>query len=79
MVEGKPKFIMAIVLEKRIRKLETVMRIGRCTSPEHQSVMWVGPEHPGEDQAKIDSMRLCLKCRDRRIIIFVTNVPDDED
>jgi hypothetical protein len=67
---------MAIILERRLRKLERVLG---CSNPEHTSVMWVGPEHPAEDHAKIESMRQCLKCRDRRIIIFQTNVPEDED
>jgi hypothetical protein len=70
---------VAIVLEKRVRKLETAVGIGRCTNPEHKSVMWVGPEHSAEDQAKIESMRQCLKCRDRRVVVFKTNVPEDED
>ena len=51
---------MAIVLEKRVRKLETV-GVGRCTNPEHNSVMWVGPEHPAEYQARFYSIKNCLK------------------
>jgi hypothetical protein len=71
---------VAIVLEKRVRKLEAAVGVGRwCTNSEHKSVMWVGPEHPAEDQAKIESMRQCLKCRNKRIITFETNVPEDED
>jgi hypothetical protein len=70
---------VAIILEKRIRKLETAVDIGRCTDPEHKSVMWVGPEHTAEDQAKIQSMQRCPKCRDRRFVVFKTNVPEDED
>jgi hypothetical protein len=70
---------VAIVLEKRIRKLETAVGIGRCSNPEHKSVMWVGPEHPAEDRAKIESMQRCSKCRDRWVVVFKTNVPEDED
>jgi hypothetical protein len=70
---------MAIALEKRVRKLETVVGIGRCTDPDYTSVLWVGPEHPAEDRAKIESMRQCLRCRDRRMLIFETNVPLDVD
>ena len=71
---------MAILLEKRVRKLETAVGIGRrCSNPAHKFMMWVGPEQPAEDEAKIGSMRQCVKCRDKRIIIFETNVPEDED
>ena len=70
---------MAIVLEKRGKKLETAVGIRRCINPEHKSVMWVGPEHTADDQAKVESMCQCLKCRDRRFVVFKTNVPEDGD
>jgi len=70
---------MAIALEKRIRRLEAAAGVGACANPEHASVMWLHEDRRAEDEARLESMRSCPKCRDRRILIFQTNVPDDED
>jgi hypothetical protein len=68
---------MAIALERRLRKLE---RFVGCPNPEHAaSVLFVGEELTAEEHARIESIKQCLRCRDRQLIIFKTNVPEDED
>jgi hypothetical protein len=67
---------MAIALERRLRKLE---RFVGCSNPEHTSVLFVGVELTAEEQARIESIKRCLRCRDRQLIIFETNVAEDED
>jgi hypothetical protein len=69
---------MAIALEKRIRKLESQAGLGRCSNPDHASVFFVAPNNKAEEEAKIDSMRSCQKCSSRQVIIFQSNVPEDE-
>jgi hypothetical protein len=68
---------VAISLERRIRRLENFVG---CPNPEHTSgVLFVGAEPTAEDQARIDSMHACPKCRNKQPIIFQTNVPEDID
>jgi hypothetical protein len=68
---------MAIALEKRIRRLENFVG---CPNHEHTSgVLFVGVELTAEDQARIDSMHACLRCKNKQPIIYQTNVPEDID
>lgn len=68
---------MAIALERRLRKLE---RFVGCSNPEHTSgVLFLGLELTAEEHARIESIKRCLRCRDRQLVIFQTNVPQDED
>ena len=68
---------MGIALERRVKKLENLLG---CENPAHASgVLFVGEELTAEDQARIHSIGRCLKCRNKRPIVFSTNVPEDED
>jgi len=68
---------MAIALNRRLRKFENLLG---CPEPGHASgVFFVGEELTPEDRARIDSIRRCLKCRNKRPIVFCTNVPEDDD
>ena len=67
---------MVIALERRLRKLENLVG---CSNPEHAMVLFTGEQLTAEDQAKIDSIHRCLNCRNKQLIIFQSNVPEDED
>ena len=68
---------MGLGLERRVRKLE---RLVGCLNPEHTSgIIFAGLELTAEDQAKIDSIHSCRRCRNKQLVIFQTNVPEDDD
>jgi hypothetical protein len=68
---------MGLGLERRVRELENSLG---CPKPEHRAgVLFFGEELSAEDQARIDSIGSCQKCSNRQLIIFQTNVPEDDD
>ena len=68
---------MGLGLERRVRKLESFVG---CPNPEHSTgVLFFGEQLTADDQAKIDSIHSCLRCKNKQLVIFQTNVPEDDD